>query len=66
MSHKKGTLLNITGAKRGKTGPNNQLNKSIDLSSLGHIKGRLTYGSPELHNKSSSLLHQLETPRDHV
>ena len=57
MSHKKGTLLNITGAKRGKTGPSNQLNKSIDLSSLGHIKSRLTYGSPELHNKSSSLLH---------
>jgi hypothetical protein len=48
-------MINKTVPKRG-TGGLNPLNKSIDLASLGPIKGRLTYASPDAHNKSSSLL----------
>ena len=55
VSDKRGSFLTKTVGKRGQTGPN-PLNKSIDLASLGPFKGRLTYGSPDVHNKSSSFL----------
>ena len=45
---------------------NSTLNKSIDFASIkGSNLGRLNYGSPDAHNKSSAILSTLQnTPRD--